>query len=231
MAAGLASKGGLQGEMVETLAGICVADWQNGLWAERFARAKSAAASRQVGRALSAGPAVLRQPGGPAEDWFCGKTAVFLWKTGVSLGKSHCSAVLINRCHSSSSANGSRWSVDAADPSRFTSGIGAPAAQLPSPPPSQPPALHHSSPRRRRRRKKLKPRISPPLRWQQAGKRQPTRSLRHPHVQRRRNLRPSGRGGSQIFTQSPSFTILAAPISVGQSCQIQFFVFVQTRRV
>ncbi|HBH74700.1 MAG TPA: hypothetical protein DDY43_15035 [Synechococcales bacterium UBA10510] len=39
--------------------------------------------------------------------------------------------------------------------------------------------------------------ISPPLRWRQAVKRQPTRSLRHSHAQRRRNLRPSGRGGSQ----------------------------------
>jgi hypothetical protein len=112
MAAGLASKGGLQGEMVETLAGIYVPDWRNGLGAERYAREKSVAASRQVERALSAGPASLRQPGGPAEGCICGKTPVFLWKTGVSLGKSHCSAVLINRCHSSRSANGSCCSVD-----------------------------------------------------------------------------------------------------------------------
>ena len=139
MAAGLASKGGLQGEMVETLAGIYVPHWRKGHGAERFAREKSVAASRQVERALSAGPASLRLPGGPAEGCFCGKTPVFLWKTGVSLGKSHCSAVLINRCHSSRSTNGSCCSVDEGDCSRPTSGIGAAAAQLPTPPPSQPP--------------------------------------------------------------------------------------------
>jgi hypothetical protein len=33
------------------------------------------------------------------------KKAVFLWKTGLGSGKSHCSALLINRCRNSSSAN------------------------------------------------------------------------------------------------------------------------------
>ena len=41
-------------------------------------------------------------------------------------------------------------------------------------------------------------------------KRQPTRSLRHPHAQRRRNLRRSRRGGSQVDR------LLAALLAVRQ---------------
>ena len=54
-----------------------------------------------------------------------------------------------------------------------------------------------SPPDWRRVKTGVEPRISPPLWRKQAGKRQPTRSLRHTHAQCRRNLRRSRRGGSQ----------------------------------
>ena len=98
MPAALASKGGHQGEIGETLAGNYGPDWRNWPWGPRLAQMEvsSCAASsgestlRRISSVLALSQPLTGQP---------------LWKTGVGSGKSHCSALLINRCRNSSSAN------------------------------------------------------------------------------------------------------------------------------